>query len=232
MIRVTMARTLNPTAHAVRRDEILDVAEALIRARGYDGMSIQDVQDELGVSRGAIYHYFRSKEAILEAVIERMTAQGMEVIHPIADDRSLGATEKLQRVFATGGAWKAERSDLLLAVLRSWYSPGNDLVRSRAAAAAYAEFRPLIARIIRQGKVEGVMDPGSPDHAATVITALFTGSTDAIFGLLMDRLDGRVAFDEVQGFMHAYSEAIERILGLRPGSFVLIDDTSLTTWFA
>ena len=68
------------------------------------------------------------------------------------------------------------------------------------------------------------MDPGSPDHAATVITALFTGSTDAIFGLLMDRLDGRVAFEEVQDFMHAYSEAIERILGLPPGSFVLIDD--------
>ncbi len=48
----------------------------------------------------------------------------------------------------------------------------------------------------------------------------------------MDRLDGRVAFEEVQDFMHAYAEAIERILGLSPGSFVLIDDASLTTWFA
>ena len=67
-----MARTLNATAHAVRRDEILDVAEQLIRTRGYEGMSVQDVQDELAVSRGAIYHYFRSKEAILEAVIDRM----------------------------------------------------------------------------------------------------------------------------------------------------------------
>jgi len=227
-----MGRTLNSAAHTVRRDEILDVAEMLIRARGYDAMSIQDVQDELGVSRGAIYHYFRSKEAILEAVIERMTAQGMAVLQPIAEDPSLGAVDKLQGVFDTAGAWKAERSDLLLAVLRSWYSPGNDLVRSRAATAASAEFQPLIARVIRQGKTEGVMDPGSADHAATVITALFTGSSDAIFGLLMDRLDGRVSFAEVQGFMHAYSEAIERILGLPQGSFVLIDDASLTTWFA
>ena len=227
-----MARTLNAATHAVRRDEILDVAEGLIRTRGYDGMSIQDVQDALGVSRGAIYHYFRSKEAILEAVIARMTVVGMSVIDPIADDASLGAAEKLQAVFATAGAWKAERSDLLLAVLRSWYSPGNDLVRSRAAAAAYAGFQPLIAGIIRQGKAEGVMDPGSPDHAATVITALFTGSGDTIFGLLLDRLDGRIPFEEVGGFMHAYSEAIERILGLPPGSFVLIDDASLHTWFA
>jgi AcrR family transcriptional regulator len=195
-------------------------------------MSVQDVQDELGASRGAIYHYFRSKEAILEAVIDRMTAVGMSVIHPIADDPSRGAIEKLQGIFATAGAWKAERSDLLLAVLRSWYSPGNDLVRSRAAAAAYAEFQRLIARIIRQGKAEGVMDPGSPDHAATVITSLFTGCGDTIFRMLLDRLDGRIPFEDVQDFMHAYSEAIERILGLPPGSFVLIDDASLHTWFA
>ena len=228
----TMARTLNVATHAVRRDEILDVAEGLIRARGYDGMSIQDVQDALGVSRGAIYHYFRSKEAILGAVIERMSAVGMAVIQPIVDDPTLGAGDKLQAVFSTAGAWKAERSDLLMAVLRSWYSPGNDLVRTRAAAFAYSEFQPLIARIIRQGKAEGVMDPGSPDHAATVITALFTGSGDTIFQLLLDRIDGRIPFEQVQGFMHAYAEAIERILGLPPGSFVLIDDASLHTWLA
>jgi len=227
-----MARTLNATTHAVRRDEILDAAEGLIRARGYDAMSIQDVQDALGVSRGAIYHYFRSKEAILEAVIERMTAQGMTVIHPIVDDPALGAADKLQGMFAAGGAWKAERSDLLLAVLRSWYSPGNDLVRTRAAAFAYTEFQPLIARVIRQGKAEGVMNPGSPDHAATVITSLFTGSGDTIFQLLLDRIDGRIPFEEVEGFMRAYSEAIERILGLPPGAFVLIDDSSLHAWFA
>jgi AcrR family transcriptional regulator len=84
-----MARTRNATTHAVRRDAILDVAERLIRTRGYDAMSIQSVQDELGCSRGALYHYFGSKEAILEAVIERMTAAGMEIMTPIAEDPDL-----------------------------------------------------------------------------------------------------------------------------------------------
>ena len=48
-----MARTLDPVAHAVRRDAFLDAAEALIRAKGYDEMSIQDVLDAVGASRGA-----------------------------------------------------------------------------------------------------------------------------------------------------------------------------------
>src|SRR5512140_3873401 len=98
----TMARTRNPAAHAVRRDEILDVAERLIRTRGYEAMSIQELQDELGVSRGAIYHYFGSKEAILEAVIARTTAAGMAILVPIVEDPSLGAAAKLQKLYTTG----------------------------------------------------------------------------------------------------------------------------------
>lgn len=226
-----MARTLNPATHAVRRDEILDVAERLIRARGYETMSIQDIQDALGVSRGAIYHYFRTKDAILDALIERMGWAGIAVVLPIVEDPDLDAAAKLQAVFATAGAWKAQRSDLLLAVLRSWHAPGNDLVRLRAEKAAYAQFVPLMARIIRQGVDEGVMHVTSPAYAAIAVTALFNGSGDTIFQLLTDRLDGRITFEEVQSFMAAHSEAIERILGLPPGSFVLIDPASLHTWF-
>ena len=136
----TMARTLNATTHAVRRDEILDVAERCIRARGYEAMSIQDLQDELGVSRGAIYHYYRSKEAILDAVIARTVDTGMAFLQPIVDDPGLDAVAKLQALFTAGADWKRERSELLLAILRSWIAPQNDLVRYRTERAAFDRY--------------------------------------------------------------------------------------------
>ena len=67
-----MARTLNATIYAVRRDAFVDVAQRLIQAKGYQQMSIQDVLDELDASRGAFYHYFDSKADLLEAVVERL----------------------------------------------------------------------------------------------------------------------------------------------------------------
>lgn len=227
-----MARTRNASAHAVRRDEILDVAERLIRTLGYDAMSIQSVQDELGCSRGAIYHYFGSKEAILGAVIDRMTEAGMALIAPIAADESLTALAKLQTLFSSAGAWKSQRRDLLLPVIRNWYQPSNDLVRVRTEAAAYGQLRPMMAAILRQGVAEGTFTVSSADHAALILSALFAGSTDAIRRLLLDRLDGKVPFEEVERFIGAYNEAIERILGLAPGSFTLIDAESMRTWFA
>jgi AcrR family transcriptional regulator len=227
-----MARTLNPAAHTVRRDEILDVAERLIATRGYERVSIQDVQDTLGVSRGAIYHYFHSKQALLAAVVDRITRNGMRMLVPIVEDQALTAPQKLQTLFTSAGRFKAQRSEVLLAVMRSWYAPENDLVRARLTTAAYAQFAPVMAAIIRQGVAERTMDPRYPDQAAKIITSLFTGSADALYELLVARLEDRVPFAEVEAYMAAYNEALERILGLPPGSFSLIEPEALHVWFA
>jgi AcrR family transcriptional regulator len=226
-----MPRTLNPVAHAIRRDAFLDAAERLIRTTGYEQMTIQDVLDELDASKGAFYHYFDSKEALLEAVIERMVDAAMAVVDPVAADPGLPAAAKLQAVFSTAGRWKTERSDLLLGLMRSWYSAENDLVRLRVARAGAARITPILAGIVRQGKAEGAFSPTSPDHAAAILMAVFNGSNEAIGQLVLDRHDGFVSFEEVERFMAAHEEAIERILGLPPGSFVLIDTPSLHVWF-
>jgi len=66
-----VARTVNLEVHKVRRDAFLDIAQRLIVTKGYEQMSIQDVLDELEASRGALYHYFDSKQALLDGVVER-----------------------------------------------------------------------------------------------------------------------------------------------------------------
>ena len=78
-----MARTVDRAAHTVRQDAFLDAAERLIRTCGYDQMTVQDVLDEVGASKGAFYHYFDSKEALLQAVIERMVETAIGVVEPI-----------------------------------------------------------------------------------------------------------------------------------------------------
>lgn len=52
---------------------ILDVSQRLFIEKGYDNTTIQDIIDELGgLTKGAIYHHFSSKQDILDAVIERL----------------------------------------------------------------------------------------------------------------------------------------------------------------
>src|SRR5260370_3815324 len=111
-----MARTVNPTLHTVRRDAFLDVAQRLVQTKGYEAMSIQDVLDELEASKGAFYHYFDSKQALLEAVVERFTHAAMASLAPDLNSPHLPPPRKLEKVFAGIASLKAEQKELMLAI--------------------------------------------------------------------------------------------------------------------
>ena len=79
---------------------ILDVAFRLFMEKGYEHTSIQDIIDHLGgLSKGAIYHHFKSKEDILVAVSDRMTAESNRMLARIRDRCDLNGKEKLKTIF-------------------------------------------------------------------------------------------------------------------------------------
>lgn len=79
---------------------ILDAAYRLFMEKGYERTSIQDIIDQLGgLSKGAIYHHFKSKEDILIAVSDRMTAESNKMLAAIRDRSDLCGKEKLKTIF-------------------------------------------------------------------------------------------------------------------------------------
>lgn len=79
---------------------ILTTAFRLFMEKGYEHTSIQDIIDQLGgLSKGAIYHHFKSKEDILAAVIEQMTAESNQMLASIRDRSDLNGREKLKAIF-------------------------------------------------------------------------------------------------------------------------------------
>ncbi len=79
---------------------ILDVAFQLFMEKGYEHTSIQDIIDHLGgLSKGAIYHHFKSKEDILVAVTDRMTEESNKMLAVIRDRNDLTGKDKLKAIF-------------------------------------------------------------------------------------------------------------------------------------
>jgi AcrR family transcriptional regulator len=227
-----VARTVNPAAHAVRRDAFLDAAERRIRTGGYEQMSLQDLLDDVDASRGAFYHYFESKEALLEAVVERMADAAIAAVAPIAAEPGLPAAAKLQAVVRQAGRWKAERKDLLLALLRVWLSDHNAIVRERLRRASTTRLAPLLTGIVRQGAIEGAFTVTMPEHAAEVLVALLQGMGETSSQLFLAREADAVPLEHVERTFAAYSEAFERVLGLPEGSIELVDAPTLSFWYA
>lgn len=221
---------MNATVHTVRREAFLDAALRLIQSKGYEQMSVQDVLDELEASRGAFYHYFDSKAAVLDAVVERMVIAATEAVAPVVADTSLSAPDKLARLFSGIARWKAERKDLVMALLRVWYSDDNAIARDKLRQRMIDRLAPMLGTIIAQGNAEGGFSVRSPDSARVIVT-LLQGAQDLAVELFFARQANAIPFDAVEGSFFAYTGALERILGVLPGSLRLIDESTLRMWF-
>ena len=227
-----MARTVDIEARAVRRDAFVDAAQRLMQAKGYEQMSIQDVLAEVGASRGAFYHYFDSKAALLEAVVTRIVDAALASVTPLTEDPAVGALAKLEGLFGGIAQWKLERTDLMLELTRVWLSDENTLMRYKLWQHLMLRLAPLLASILRQGDDEGVFAVGSPDDTARVMVALLHGLNDLAVRTFIGRGEGGASLADVEAMVAAYVEAMERILGVPAGTLTLVDKAVLREWYA
>jgi TetR/AcrR family transcriptional regulator, transcriptional repressor for nem operon len=225
-----MPRIVNEKEYAGRRNSILDAAQRLVYTTGYEGMSIQDILDDLKISKGAFYHYFDSKQDLLEALIERMMEEAEQAMLPIVQDSSLPALEKLQRFYNTSVRWKTDRKTLILAILRAWYKDDNAIVRQKATASAMSWFSPLFTEIIHQGIQEGVFANPFPEQVGDIALCLLLGLGDSIALLLLPEALAPDVVERLFVIQAAYNDALERVLGAPSGSIHLIEEGVIQEW--
>jgi AcrR family transcriptional regulator len=215
----------------VRRDAFLDVAQRLIQTKGYESFSIQDVIAEVGASKGAFYHYFGSKGDLLESIVERM-ADGVEGgWDKVMTRPGLSAIERFEGVFATTAQYKNARRDLALALLEAWLADPNTILREKLRQMVARRMTPVLERILSQGAAEGDFAVADADATARVIVALIQGIQEQAAHLFIARQAGEIYVEEVLRVFRAFSDAVDRILGLEPGRLSLTDPPTIRMWF-
>jgi AcrR family transcriptional regulator len=227
-----MPRTVNPLKHTARRDEFIDAGQRLIQTRGYEQFSVEDLLAEVGASKGAFYHYFGSKTALLEAIVDRFVEAALAQVERIVEDDSLSALDKFHTYFSTIARLKGEQKEFLVALMRVWFSDDNVLVREKLRREQVRQVATHIAAIIRQGVAEGAFMLADPEGMARVVLSLILDTGDEAGELFMKRQAGEVDLDTVRRRLQTYQVALERVLGVPPNTLRLLDEQTLQTWFA
>lgn len=146
---------------------ILDVAFRLFMEKGYERTSIQDIIDRLGgLSKGAIYHHFKSKDDILMAVTDRMTAQSNQMLADIRDCGNLSGREKLKRIFKESISRPVQND--IFTVAPNFHD--NPKLLFSLLHDTIDEVAPnYILPIIRQGIADGTIETEYPEQLAELI---------------------------------------------------------------
>lgn len=159
-----MARNKHPEQ---TRNLILETAFRLFIEKGYEHTSIQDIIDNLGgLSKGAIYHHFRSKEDILTAVCDRMTAESNQLLLEVRDMPGLSGLEKLKLIFQK--SLDRPVQDQLFTVAPN-FSKNPPLLYAVLREAITDAAPHYILPIIRQGMADGSISTECPEELSELI---------------------------------------------------------------
>ncbi len=190
-----------------RRLEIILTSEKLFRENGYRKTSVDAIIKEMGVAKGTFYYYFKSKEEVLEAIVDHTLDQIMGMAEQVVDEPSMDALTKMQLLLSgshIGGGNAQEVAEHL-------HLPENRELHEVSNVQVVIKLSPIFAKIIEQGNAEGVFNAKYPLATAQF---LLTG-----FQFLLD--GGLFEFSEAEVLERrlAMQEIIEKSLGAKSGAF-------------
>jgi AcrR family transcriptional regulator len=154
------------------RARILDAAVRRFAIAGYDAASVNDICTEAGVSKGAFYHHYPTKQAIFLALMQGwlgMIDMGMRAARKDTVPETLvQMTDLLPGVFAAA-------EDRLPMFLEFWLQASRDEKIWKAMIAPYHHYQEHFAGLVEDGIAEGSLKPVDPQVAAQVIVSLAVG---------------------------------------------------------
>ena len=171
-----MART--PQDPQIRIAEIIDVAENLFTTKGYRGTTISDIAKEMGVAQGMCYYYFKSKEEILEALLNRHASSLVSEIKDMACSESITPPEKIGlmlRIMLQGICFKDE------VLLRVVYDEQNFHIKDQVARQARLALAPWGLKIIKEGCQSGHFSVSHPQTSLDFILIVMEFLIEAFY---------------------------------------------------
>lgn len=189
-----------------RKNEILDVAGRLFGEKGYDATSTNDILKEIGIARGTLYYHFKSKEEILDAMIDRMTEQILEKAKSIVKQTEIPV---LQRFTMMMLALNISDGSFGHEILEQVHKPQNALMHQKIQEKLLSEVTPLIAALITDGISQGICQTDYPEEVAEM-TFLYSYTA---FDDLMEYSE-----EEKKKKMAAFIYNLERLLNMEQGS--------------
>ena len=154
--------TKNPE---VRKAEIIDIAQKLFDQNGFQKTSVDQIVKTAEVAKGTFYYYFKSKEDVLDCIMEKVSDDMINHLKPIIDKNNLTAFEKLKE---------------LLISMRQFYSTNNNVindihtiedaqVHQQSLVRSIVTIAPLMAEIIREGVDNGEFKTDYPEALSEVL---------------------------------------------------------------
>ncbi len=192
----------------------IDAAFALFGERGCEDTSVDAIVAAAKLSKGTFFHYYPTKDALLDAACERLAEEGWLAVRDALEGPG-DPLQKLRRYLAEGRRFRVENAAKIGAFWEALERERSGRLRARVRQAYRARVGPAMARLVAEGAAKGQLDVADPQATTEILLELVDVSAEGTMRLL--RAGAPDAVERARRRVEATLTAIERVLGLRVG---------------
>ena len=189
-----------------RRKELIAIAEQLFIKKGYEQTAVSDIVKKAKVAQGTFYYYFKTKEEILDAIVDRYINLTVEGMKKIANEKESNAVDKIVKIFLFSSSFRKDRTSLM----QYLHEDKNAHLHLKFERKMPVKTAKSLSKIISQGVKEKYFDTKYPQEAAKA----FIGVSAMVMQGLYDMKPGS---EEYFRKLNATIDFLERILGAKSG---------------
>ena len=201
------------------KTELLTAAWELFAQNGYENTPINDILARVGVSKGAFYHYFDSKEDLLKTIVDRFIERIRVELMALLEPRDLPASERLNRLLGATSDWRTAQTDAVNQLTNVLYMRGNLQLRDRLFSRMEALLVPVLTEIIVAGVKEESFKTAEPVETARFIYHLTIDLLDMQVQSVLEMNHRHINPILLERRANLYLDFLERLLGASEGIF-------------
>jgi AcrR family transcriptional regulator len=211
----------------IQKERIISVALDLFAEKGYDLTPVQRIIDEAGISKGAFYHYFKSKEDIIIELVSARVSDMVDMVKGFTEDNTMNAASKLLQIFRDAQQYRQERADENKKLFRLMSGDANLLFRERLLEISVRRISPVYAEILMQGNRDGSIRTPYPEEAAEFILRFTSIYRNKIYDIYLNGGENKESVkSRIRSIALFMQYTIEKTLGLKDDSFDIYGELS------
>ena len=207
----------------IKRAGILDAAERLFLEKGYEGTSVQDILDALGMSKGGFYHYFDAKDSVLQAVTERRVLERVERLCAELRDPRRKPADRLDQLLGQASLLGAEEGRFAALMLKLCYVDRDPSMVARRRRVLVDRLLPAVEETLAAGMADGSFFLRRPAQTARLLLLLAFDVDEEFCAMLMENPDNPDALIPAIELLNACRDSVETLVGAHHGALGLLD---------
>lgn len=184
---------------------------------------------EAGISKGAFYHYFASKEELLASLAGRFAQRALRAVQDVFGNHQMDALAQLNGFLERTWRFKLRMAPASWPIFTALYRPENLHLYHRITAASIELFRPPVTRIVVSGARTGIFKTFDPEGVAEMLLQLPVSTYPLIAraAATTSRKQWNEVIAALARRLRMHGIAIDRLLGLPDGSVRLADPSDV-----